>query len=519
MARRSGRTHVELVEDDGLDGSAPPPDENARSTSDGPGSPGHAHPSPRTRRRVLTIAAALVVGLVAVAVVGEVREAARERARLAVLATLPRVLAPLDAPPEVLWTDDTDNLLLGTTVRTAGGLLVGAHAGDDGSSIAHALDPATGEVVWERELLAAPATAPQPDAPPQGGFCQAHGADGTLVACFAGDDGSVPDGDGFRYLAPTVTRLLLLDPQDGTVVADLSDAVAGTGAVPAFLVLDDLAVVSSVVDDVTQVVAVDRAGAVAWRHTVPVEPTSPARVDLRRAEVVPLGQHLLVATPDELRVLDGTGATVRAVPLGSDEFLEGTSGATVLVSTAGDRAPVDLFSGRVGEGETTKVLWDDHVGEVPGRWLRPHVDDGSAHGLLLTVDHENLYGWDPDGELRWTADRPSSIESLDVLAGRVHLTVGAALMTLDARTGGELWRRGGLVVEDQVLTDGRHLLVRPAAPADAPHAELVALDAADGTIAWRTELPPGPRFLHAASGLLVSISVGEEDAWGLTVLG
>ncbi|MCC2321388.1 outer membrane protein assembly factor BamB family protein [Cellulomonas xiejunii] len=521
MARHSARTHVELVEDDGVDGVAPPPDGQPRTTPDGPRPTDHAHPSPRTRRRVLTVAATLVVALVVVATVGEVREAAKERARLAGFAALPQALSPLDAPPEELWTGDTDGLLLQTTVRTAGGLLVGAHAGDDGSSIARALDPATGEVVWEQELLAASDAPPDPGVFAQSGSCLAHGADVPLVACLASDAVAVYDDDDVRYVPATVTRLLLLDPQDGTVVADLSDAVAGMGSAPAFLVLGDLAVVSSVVDGATEVVAAAPDGTVAWRTTVPapVLPESSARDGGPRAQVTPLGDHLLVATAVELRVLDATGATLRTVTLGSDEFLEGTSGATALVSTAGDRVPVMQFSGSVGEGETSKVLWDDHVGEVPGRWLRPQLDDGSADGLVLTVDHESIHAWDPDGALRWRADRPSSISALTVLAGRVHLTVGGGLVTLDARTGAELWRRDRLVVADAVLTDGRHLLVRTAAPADAPQAELVALDATDGTVAWRTQLPPGVDSLWAVGGLLVGVSSGEEGTWEVTVLG
>ncbi|MBD7918692.1 PQQ-binding-like beta-propeller repeat protein [Cellulomonas sp. Sa3CUA2] len=524
MARRGARMHVELVEDDGTQ-DGPLPAVAPGSTPDGQGVVDvHArHLAPRARRRVLAATATVVVALVAVGVVGQVREAARDRARLAVVATLPQALAPLDGPPEVLWTATNDDVLW-ATARTPDGLLVGTRAGDDGGDTAQATDPVTGEVVWERELL--PASAAPPDARgdtrTRGGSCLTHGTDGEGLVCFAHNARSV-FGAAVQHRAPTVTRLLLLDPDDGAVVADLSDAVDDTGIFPTFVVLDDLAVVGSVVDDDAHVVAVAPDGTVAWRATFPAV-TSPASALPRygpRVQVMLLGDDLLVSTAGELRILDATGTVLRSFPVGPDELLSGTSGASALTSPGSEQLVFTRIGTRtVATGARTRLVRADRVGGLAGRWVPTGVDDGSADGLLLTVDGAGLHGWDSDGTWRWTAPRvPTSVGSAHVLAERVHVVVGSNLVTYDARTGAELWRSGGLTGQEPPLTDGRRLLVR-AAGADGRGTDLVALDAADGSVAWRTAFPPRVELLHATFGALVGVTPLEDGARAsVTVLG
>ncbi|MBO3089517.1 outer membrane protein assembly factor BamB family protein [Cellulomonas dongxiuzhuiae] len=531
MARRGARMHVELVEDDGT------PDTRLPAVARGTTADGHdgdadlsdrsRRPSPRARRRVLAAATTVVVVLGTVGVVGQVREAARDRARLAVVATLPHALAPLDGPPEVLWTAETDEVL-GATARTPDGLLVGTRNDDDGSATAQATDPATGEVVWEQELL--PGSDAPPDAGtdtlPRGGSCLAHGTDGEGLVCFASDARTVMGEAEQRYVAPTVTRLLVLDPHDGAVVTDLSDAVAGTGTFSTFFVLDDLVVVGSLVDGDAQVVAVRPDGAVAWRATVPAAAPPSSRPSQPRADVMPLGPDVLVATPSELRILDATGATLRSFPVGPGEVLSGTSGASALTSPDSEALIFTrIGTATVATGARTRLVRADRVGGLAGRWVPTNVDDGSADGLLLTVDGDGLHGWDSDGTLRWTAAGvPASLSSVHVLGERIHLVVRTDLVTYDARTGAELWRHGGLVdvqapLTEPPLTDGRRLLVRTAGD-EGRATDLVALDAADGSVAWRAPFPEGVELLQAKFGALVGVTPAEDGSdWGVTVLG
>ncbi|ADG72986.1 Pyrrolo-quinoline quinone [Cellulomonas flavigena DSM 20109] len=513
MARRGARTHVELVDDDVDGGSGDGTDAGAP----GPADP----PQPlRGRRRAITLAAVLVVVLATVAVVGEVRQDARERERLAVLAASRTALAPLDGPPQVLWTSDREEVLW-ASARTPDGLLV--VPGTQGERVVRALDPATGDVVWERELLPPRDTAPAPNEDVAGASCVGHGAAGDLLACLASDAMTVFDErtTDIRYVAPTVVRLVLLDPQDGTVVADLSDAVAGTGTAPAYVALGDLVVVSSVVDDATRVVAVAPDGSVAWRTEVPPSTRpAPGLPGLRRADVLALGDHLVVATAEEMRLLDATGATVRTVPLADDESLGGAEGTTAFARTGLDRVTLmQVGSEVVARGEGTKVVRADHVGELPGGRVRADVDDGSDPRLVLTSDAEGLHGWDAEGVRRWSADVQVTRSAM-VLAGRVHATTRAdALVTFDARTGAELWRRDGLVLDQAPLADGRVLLVRERG-ADGAALDLVALDVADGEVAWRTPWPEGVDQLQAVFGVIVGLSYDVEgEDWSVTALG
>lgn len=520
MARRGARTHVELVEDDtldhDLDGARRPPGErHGRTPGSSPAdAPDASPPSHRGRRRALTAGVALLVVLGTVATVGQVREAARERDRLAAVATMPDGLAPLDGTLDVLWRAD-DLALLWATARTPDGLLVSTDNAEDGASTARAFDPGTGDVVWERELFAGSRSDPVPDGGIRGGYCVAHGTDGDLLACLASDARYVLEGDRVHHTAPAVTRLLLLDPRDGVVAADLSDAVAGTGAAPSFVVLGDLVVVGSVVgegDEGGQVVAVAPDGEVAWRTTFPV-PTAagPSPLDRGRyADVIGLGEHVLVATAGELRLLDAGGATVRSHRLGRDEVLTGVMGSTALTQIGPGRtsqrrtADGELFGASGGTG----IVRADHVADVTGAWVRIGIDDGSADGLVLTRDADGLHGWDADGTRRWTVDVRSTFGWGHVLAGRVHLPVGDELVALDARTGAELWRRGDVVVDDEPLTDGRHLLVRTD---HDPGADLLALDTTDGTVAWRTRFPPMVEALDGVFGLLVGYGFFGDD--------
>ena len=520
MARGRTRT-VELVDDDEPGGPGAP---TGPGTLTGPGAPTGAPtpPGPARRRAVVTCAVVLVV-LVVVAVMGQARQAAAERARLARVAALPNTVTSLENPPHALWSTDGE-VLQRVGARTPDGLLVGTREDDDGSSHAQAVDPATGDVVWERELLP-PATSPE-ESPEEsyrvGASCVGTGDDVTRVACYASDATYRLDGSAVRYEPATTVRLLLLDAGDGTVVADASDLPAGDGTRASLDALGDLVVLTEVTGEEARVLAVRADGRVAWRTTVPapVPVPSPDGPSDPFADVVPLGEHLLVVTSDAAHVLARTGTTLRTFPLGPDERVTGVVGGVAVARTGPVRAEIERVDGEtVVRGEGTRVLGLDGEHVLRGTLVRAEVDDASAPGLVLTRDHEGLHGWGLDGALRWTAALEGQPTAAAVLDGRVHVLGSRAVTTFDARTGEELWRHDDVGVEQPVVTDGRRLVVQAESP-DGERTDLLALDAVDGAVVWRVPGPDELALLRALHGTLVAESYGwTDDTWSMTVMG
>lgn len=156
--------------------------------------------------------------------------------------------------------------------------------------------------------------------------------------------------------------------------------------------------------------------------------------------------------------------------------------------------------------------------------------DGAAYGLGLSEDGSTLvavigFGFDPggqivsldpvNGEVLWTVETaegalagPIVVDGV-VYAGMGSLVGGgAAVYSLDAATGGELWRTD---VNDPQL---------PATPIDAiaysdrklfvnrGDAVLLKLDAATGAIDWEIELQKPTRGAPAVSGDMVFVATG-----------
>lgn len=512
MARGRARTDVELVDDDGDDAPGAPVEPPV------PDPAGRTGRHDRGRRRALVVAAVVVVVLAVVATVGQVRQAAAERQRLARVAALPNTVASLETPPRVLWSTD-GSVLQRIATRTPDGLLVGARDDEDGSSNAQALDPATGDVVWERDLLP-PATYPD-DWSPVGSWCVPSGDDGTRVACYASDATYRIDGTGVQYEPPTTVRLLLLDARDGSLLVDASDAVPGDGTRVVFDAFGDLVVLAQVVDEEAQVVAVGADGRVAWRTTVPAPTPLPSGNGRTEpfADVVVLGEHLLVATADTAHLLDRTGATLRTFPMGRDDNVNGVVGGVALVRTGPARTELERVDGEVVvHAESTRVLGLDGEHVLRGALVQVDVDDATAPGLVLTRDHEGLQAWGLDGEPRWTARLEGQVLGAAVLDGRVLVVASRAVVALDARTGAELWQHEE-VEEQTVVTDGRRLLVTAEAEATGQR-DLLALDATDGGVVWRAPAPPDLQLLRGLHGTLLAESYGwEDETWSMTVLG
>lgn len=469
----------------------------------------HAAAGTRWTGRAARIGVALLVVLLAVGVAGQAVVTARERDRLAALAGVPGVLDLLDGPPEVLWTSP-DGAPFFATARTAPDLLVSVTTSQGGAVDVRAHDARTGVAAWDVELLGTAEVLPAPGGslqPSSESWCLEHPADGTVV-CLVGN-GSSTYHDGEREVVPpTVSRLLVLDPQDGTVLADLSEVVGEPLADRSLAFVGDLVVVCGLRGDEVHTQAVTRAGTVAWSSTV----TSGTSEHGPRGYVVTVGDLVALWTAGDLRLLDATGATVQRVELGAEDFVLGTAGP------AGDALVLRTGPDRVAHAvrrlvpsvltDSTTVLRGATEVTVPGTYAMPQVDDGSVPGLLLTTDAGGLRAWDARGEPLWTAPVAAARRGSVVVAeGRVHVASTSTAVTLDARTGRELWQSTTPTGSDRQLTDGRHLLV-------VDGRELVALDPADGSEAWRTPMPDGVDDVTSVHGLLVGYASTFEGASG-----
>jgi len=489
VARGDARTDVELVEDD--DGTTGGPPGGGRlpggAADHGDDPTGASH---RTRRRVLVLGAALVAVLLAVGVVGQAVVASRERARIEAVAGLPGVVDALDGPVRVLRSGADDEFLR-ATARTPDGLLVTSSQGDDGAASVRAFDPADGTVAWEVELIA-PRDVLDPlpggEVVRGGGWCVEYGSDGDLLVCLADDGVSVVGRGTLTQVAPTTTRLLVLDAHDGSVVSDLSAAVGEPLSSTSVAVLDDLVVLAGADASAVHVRAITVEGAVEWEATFPTTTTTAYG---SYAEVHATTDGVAVVTADALMLLDASGATVQGHQMAPDSHVRGTVGDAVLV--------LDLAV----HGDTV-VVRPDGVRSLPGRWVTLGVDDGSAPGLLLTSDSDGLHAWDLDGDPLWSSEQPVNQQDAVLLDGRVIAGYATELFALDAATGAERWRAGGLLPEAAVATDGRHVLAMAPAPGGSAPQVLVALDAASGGVAWRETLPDEVTALRPTHGVLAT---------------
>ncbi|UZN03435.1 PQQ-binding-like beta-propeller repeat protein [Cellulomonas sp. S1-8] len=464
-----------------------PPSSAGRDGPVAPDAPPPVTPHPRRTRRLLVGTAAAVA--LAVALAGaQVAVDARERAYLADLARLPGVVAPLDAPPGVRWSGDVADVLA-TGVRTVdGSSVVGVRTAADGSRTVVAVDVATGEARWEQPA-AGPATRPSPDAQPVLQGCQRVPGDGEHVSCLVSDLWRVVELSRWTAVAPTSARLLVLDVVDGSVMSDLVAGSAADGWATASAVLGTSTVLAGTTPggDVA-VRAVDRDGALLWQvvrvgaATGPWTPLSVQRLD----------DAVAVMTSSEVVVLDGATGEVRRTH-------------TVDESAGGYVTSWDPDAGRlnvVQDGTTTVVRADADV-TVHGTPVPTAIDDGSVPGLVLT-DDVDLRAWGRDGQALWTAPVPSTWNAT-VLDGRVHLQTSTSLVTIDARTGDELWRSWEGDQGGAVLTDGRHLFrTVDRDGASSGELDLVALDPADGSQLWRGPLPDDVRDLRALEGTLLA---------------
>lgn len=405
---------------------------------------------PRLGRRARRTLVVVVLALCAVLVAAQLVLDARERSRLARLATVPHVLAPLGETLDVRWESEG---LAGHLVRTgvrSGDLLIGTFVGDDGVPTVRAVRSSTGAEAWSTTVGAS-----SPGAlldPGTGPACQAdEERAGGLVVCLL--TGAADTDEGSRSDVPAWAEVLVLEPATGEVVArrptEPSTRLAVLG--------EDL--VRARGDDTGRllVTAEDpRTGAERWRFSVP----EPLAVDRSFGVLLSLW-----VTGGHLQIAETQGRTWLLSPQG--RLLHATTTGSEVVAW-----PEALRGGRVGlvsyegSGTTRLLLADGSPGPLlPGVPAFTSVDDGSAPGVVLTAD-ERFHAWDArTGAAVWQSERigDGAVPWTDtiLLDGALYgADASGRIVSLDAATGATRWTAAFVPSADRsVWTDGRMVLV------------------------------------------------------------
>ena len=436
---------------------------------------GEARPSPARAagrwglRRSWPLAAVLTVAVLGGLAFTQSVLDATERARITRVQALPGVVRPLGPSVHPLWRSD------GASRAVTGGVLlagrfIGGRLGSDGTQAIEAIDAATGAVAWSTAVTGPdPNVASDPSLPPQCALAQ------QLVVCLVVADYQLTAGTvAPTYLAPRHTRIVVLDPRPGTILAERETAVSATLAVEG-----DLAVIGWVAADGHAVVTGTdpRTGDIRWtfRTPTPMQARPGERLGL---DVTAVGGSLVVASwSHKLWLLSAAGTLLRELPGGdgSPWFAAVRTGVLALRTSEGS-----------GKARTTVVVDGRDQRGFDGEPARLTVDDGSAPGLIFTGGAP-LVAWDvATGQRRWSS-AASTGRNLVLIDGTLYSATNDAVLAIDAQTGGVRWTSPAPLHSDMaaVLTDGTVLV----AVEQSPDPRLAAFDLADGQRVWQAGLP------------------------------
>ena len=472
------------------------------------------------RGRVVVAAGTAVVVLAAAtaAVAPGLLDARDQRLRAEAVAGMPGVVGDLSQPLAVTWEARQPGSV---AAIVAGGLV----AVTQGNGV-RALDPASGEVAWERDLGGSAWCGPAPWQPAE------WSVEAQTVVCVSDDGSTVTTLDAAgevlreRQIARADTsRAGVLGVPAVTATAGGAIAVLEQG--PTVTVPwedgDDPAHTLEALRDAgwtAPTVRVEDAVSGEVRATVPLELSAE---HLRECGIVEDGdgatldlQPWVEASPSSTTVsLCGTRQSVTP----SGEVVDLGDGLRSLAPLAG--------GGYVVRGETSEILGPDggHLTTING-WVVPPMLDTEPDGPVLTMlggtgSSATLSAVGRDGESVWS----HPISSLTMPLSRVSGTVviageGGALAALDAATGKERWRLPEMLDEADgsgehvsgVVTDGTRLLLSVSrdiiidtetGEMRADH-RLVALDLRDGTTAWQQEWEGDLQGVVAVAGNVVA---------------
>ncbi|MGV8966500.1 MAG: PQQ-binding-like beta-propeller repeat protein [Cellulomonas sp.] len=476
---RSPRSHlqdvvlVDVVEDGSARPADPPP---GQRQADGPRvrTRGRWHGARRWWPLLAGLALVLVVGTDAVLT------ARGERTRLATLAGIPGILAPLDGRVDTLWSTE---LTSGSSLAASGGDLVGVVLGHDGRVDVVGVDAATGQTAWRVPARPpgavqgwASCAVPAPAVP----------GPAAVVACVIADEVVITAENvaGYVYY-PKRAHLLVIETGTGTVVSDTP--TDPTTSVVAFG--EDLVTSTVDADGYAHLSRTDARGTTTrWTFTS----ADPVPVDDSRQRVVTVTvvDGRVVVNGGPTWVLSGDGEVLHlwtrdpSTALGGDvEVLHG------------GRLITEPVAGAVRRASGTRVLdlssADSFVAAGHPAFLQ--VDDGSLADLVLlrSAERQSLIAYDlGSGKVRWTAPDTAG-GGTAVIGGRVLRTDAGRLESLDGATGSVVWETAldpaGQAGQSPLLTDGRVLVLTVAEPARPVVLAAYGLD--DGRRRWATAVP------------------------------
>ncbi|MGY4645979.1 outer membrane protein assembly factor BamB family protein [Cellulomonas sp. URHB0016] len=435
------RTYVELVEDDG-----------AVRPEDGP--PPRLVDSARRHPVRAAVAAGAVLVVVVAGLVGQAVVDAGERARLARLAHVPGVLRPVDLPLHTLVSAEGDVAgAMQSGILVGGTLVAGSYRPVLSDPDVVAVDRTTGAPVWRVSVELPPPPVPAPDLRTQDDVTSAvwcttaahppQGAHPRVACVVSWSYGWEVEADGSGYEV-AVRGLVVLDATDGAVVARRDEPLGSD-----IYTAEDQYWVTTVDDDRAGVTAVARSydGEDRWTThvavpgSVPVGSTPYVLHDERRT---------VLAVGTRAWLLGEDGAVLHALGSGSG------SGGVALVPGG---VLVQRFDGTGGGRLDGAVVWHDDGTTVDVRGddlVRFSVDDGSRPDRVFTVAEStgDLVGRDKSGAEAWRAHVGVGSSTL-LLDGTIVAAAAGELVAVDADDGGVRWRTTMPMPVDELLTDGR----------------------------------------------------------------
>jgi outer membrane protein assembly factor BamB len=464
----------------------------------------------RRRRWALAVAPLLVVGLLGTQAVLD----ARERVHLAHLATIPGVLAPVDASIGTLWSSTDWSTLSALAGRAVGDLSIGAYIDEAGERTVRAVRTRTGEVVWSTVLGAADPAARSRGTGSTPSCAIDEGAEApSQVVCLVSDAALLGNADGPPTpVAATFARLVVLDPSTGEQLAQHDEPVSSASWVG---LLDGRAIVASRSDQGHLVVVAEdlRTGDARWRFESP-EPLAPALADAWSQDpsgftLGVVADHIAVtASGGEVWVLSGAGDVVDHTPPGDRTGVEVLRTNLIAVVDYDMSTPTGRSMRIVGRDGSLGAAYDEQPVTLA-------VDDGSVPHLLFTMS-DQLVAWDmTTGQLAWSSSVSVTAGAV-LLDGRIYVRSSSSLLfALDAATGTTLWDVPLASGPDSsISTDGRSILASEPSTT-GPHT-LVAFAPADGRRLWEAPLPDSVVYVWPFGRQLVGLS---EDGSSTVVLG
>ncbi|MGW6225524.1 outer membrane protein assembly factor BamB family protein [Cellulosimicrobium cellulans] len=535
----------DALDTDPLDSDEPDTDERA---GDGtrPDSPRPSRPGRRTAvvGAVAAGVALVLGGMLAV-------DAWHGRADIARLRAAPGGVEPLPDTPREQWTAEVG--LTGGLALLPGSMVTVV----DGEAVALALDG--GEERWRVDVgkdatcgsgifWALPSGEPDdtlvcvaPVPEPPGGIVRDRSPEldpmtgrivsGTWTITVVDDDGEVL---GQRE-ASTEGALLTPGPGGSVVRAErVGEVPAGEGAV---LETDDATgMPREIPDGRPAVVQVEDAltGDVRWEAELPFVAGAGQCITWSEAdgeETIRADlENLWTAVETRLLRVEGCGVTAWFTLDGTrlDEADNPVDGVVGLADGTYSRDPVgyDYGWGPSSGTEPTSapailgadgsVLW-----EPPGSVLSPSATDGRPVPTLVR-DGLDLVAFDVEGTELWRTSEQSTSGAVLVAAGGTLVVSNGygdgALVGLDLTTGGERWSldREDLIARlevgtgwsaDVAYTDGSRAILA-VSDWDAGTTSLLALDLADGSVAWTAETagPDGGYWVAPLQGRLLRMS-------------